>query len=231
LPVPVRPRIFDPENRGKYDALSFRTGRSGGFVKSDRGFDSPSAEQDQRPAAAWLESRQRQRPQSQPADVKAGFAQFKYYQQGLQMMMKTIRFILAVTIGLATAPGTTSAQAVKVPQRQELAARAIAPLNGAQLAALLTNNTLYHVVPGNGVRVPLLYLPDGTRFVRIRGQQTKTTWRIERDMVCEESVVLKREVCRSLFRADGIGAICDEGSATCDFGLDWAAGNPEKLGQ
>jgi hypothetical protein len=145
--------------------------------------------------------------------------------------MTMIRFVLAVAVSLTAIPGTTKAQAIKVPQRQELEAKAIAPLNGAQLAALLTNNTLYHVVPANGVRVPLLYLPDGTRFVRIRGQQSKTAWRIERDMVCEESVVLKREVCRSLFRTEGIGAICDEGSATCDFGLDWAAGNPEKLGQ
>lgn len=124
-----------------------------------------------------------------------------------------------------------SAQALKIPSRTELEARNIRPLTAEQLRSLLTNNTLYHVVPASGFRVPLLYLPDGTRFVRIRGQQTKTTWRIERDMVCEESVVLKREVCRSLFRAEGIGAICDEGSATCDFGLDWAAGNPEKLGQ
>lgn len=53
--------------------------------------------------------------------------------------------------------------------------------------------------------------------------------RIERDMVCEHSVVLKREVCRSLFKADGIGAVCDEGQSNCDFDLDWASGNPDKL--
>jgi hypothetical protein len=136
----------------------------------------------------------------------------------------------AVAAFILAAAQPLHAQALKVPTRAELEARHIQPLKSEQLRELLTNNTVYHIVPANGIKVPLLYLPDGTRFVRIRGQQSKTTWRIERDMVCEESVVLKREVCRSLFRTEGVGAICDEGSVTCDFGLDWAAGNPERLG-
>lgn len=122
-------------------------------------------------------------------------------------------------------------QGIVVPSRQELEAKGIKPLSSEELKTLLTNNTLYHVVPKNGFRVPLLYLPDGTRYVRIRGEEMKSTWRIERDMVCEYSVVLKKEVCRTLYKADGIGAVCDEGASQCDFGLDWAPGNPEKLGR
>lgn len=122
------------------------------------------------------------------------------------------------------------AQGIVVPSRQELEAKGVKPLSSDELKTLLTNNTLYHVVPKNGFRVPLLYLPDGTRYVRIRGEEIKSTWRIERDMVCEYSVVLKKEVCRTLYKTDGMGAVCDEGASQCDFGLDWAAGNPEKLG-
>lgn len=126
-------------------------------------------------------------------------------------------------------PATGSAQALNLPTRQELDSKGIKPLNSEQLALLLTNNTLYHVVPANGFRVPLVYFPDGTRLVKIRGQVLKTNWRVERDMVCEESVVLKREVCRSLFRSPDANAVCDEGAPRCDFGLDWAKGNPERL--
>jgi hypothetical protein len=48
-----------------------------------------------------------------------------------------------------------------------------------------------------------LYLPDGTGYVRTRGEEMKSTWRIERDMVCEYSVVLKKDVCRTLYKAEG----------------------------
>lgn len=143
--------------------------------------------------------------------------------------MKTMNAALLVTLAMMGASSLASAQAVSVPSRNELAAKGINPLTSEELKTLLTNNTLYHVVPKNGFRVPLLYLPDGTRLVRIKGEVLKSTWRIERDMVCEYSVVFKRDVCRSLFRADGVGAVCDEGAASCDFGLDWAAGNPENL--
>lgn len=146
--------------------------------------------------------------------------------------MRPFRHALFISIGLGMLAANThvQAQALSVLTRQELADKGVKPLTSDELKALLTNNTLYHIVPKTGFRVPLLYLPDGTRFVRIRGEQMRTSWRIERDMVCEHSVVLKKEVCRSLYRADGVGAICDEGAAACDFGLDWAAGNPEKLG-
>ncbi len=87
-----------------------------------------------------------------------------------------------------------------------------------------------HSLVAVGVRVPLFYVPDGTRFVRIRGQVMKSNWRIDGDRVCEYSVVLKRDVCRSLYRFEGGGAVCDEGSVVCDYGLDWAQGNPENLG-
>ena len=149
-------------------------------------------------------------------------------QEGRQDM-KAFKLILLMS-AIATASMAAFAQSITIPTRQELEAKGIKPLSSEKLKSLLTNNTLYHVVPKNGFRVPLLYLPDGTRFVRIRGEEMKTSWRIERDMVCEHSVVLKREVCRSLYKADGIGAVCDEGAASCDFGLEWAAGNPEKLG-
>jgi hypothetical protein len=49
-------------------------------------------------------------------------------------------------------------------------------------------------------------------------------------MVCDESVVCGREVCRALFRSEGAGAICDEGAVTCAYGLDWIPGNPESRG-
>jgi hypothetical protein len=114
--------------------------------------------------------------------------------------------------------------------RKELDDKGIKPLKTEQLKTFLPGNTVYHINPANGFRVPLLYVPDGTRYVKIKGQVSKTTWRIERDMVCEESVVLKREVCRTLYHGQGTGAVCDEGSDTCAYGLDWVAGNPEKLG-
>ena len=141
-------------------------------------------------------------------------------------------FLKTILLAGATACLTHAAlaQSIVVPSRAELEAMGAKPLSSEELNTLLTNNTLYHVVPKNGFRVPLLYLPDGTRYVRIRGQEHKSTWRIERDMVCEYSVVLKKDVCRSLYKADGIGAVCDEGASNCDFGLDWAQGNPEKLG-
>ncbi|MES2913086.1 MAG: hypothetical protein V4718_16955 [Pseudomonadota bacterium] len=146
--------------------------------------------------------------------------------------MKTLKALSIFAVTLITAlPVTGSAQVLNLPSRQELDSKGIKPLNSEQLALLLTNNTLYHVVPATGFRVPLVYFPDGTRLVKIRGQVLKTNWRIERDMVCEESVVLKREVCRSLFRAPEANAVCDEGAPKCDFGLDWARGNAERLAQ
>ena len=146
--------------------------------------------------------------------------------------MKTSKALaMAVATLMAVLPVTGSAQVLNLPKRAELDSKGIKPLNSEQLALLLTNNTLYHVVPANGFRVPLVYFPDGTRLVRIRGQVLRTNWRIERDMICAESVVLKREVCRSLFRAPDANAVCDEGAPKCDFGLDWAKGNPERLAQ
>ena len=146
--------------------------------------------------------------------------------------MRISKILLTAVLALShLAPALVSAQALNLPTRQELEAKGIKPLSSEQLALLLTNNTLYHVVPANGFRVPLLYFADGTRLVKIRGQILKTSWRIERDMVCEESVVLKREVCRSLFRSPEANAVCDEGMPKCDFGLDWAKGNPEALKQ
>jgi hypothetical protein len=142
----------------------------------------------------------------------------------------TILKLAAAVAVIAAIAGAAAAQSLKLPTRKDLDAAGTRPLAAEELRSLLTGNTLYHVVPANGVKVPLLYLPDGSRYVRIRGQQTKTSWRIERDMVCEESVVLKREVCRTLYRSPAANAVCDEGSEICDFGLDWAAGNPEKLG-
>lgn len=114
---------------------------------------------------------------------------------------------------------------------KDLEAKGLKPLSGQELATLLPGNTLYHINPANGFRVPLFYVPDGTRFVRIRGQVMQSHWKIDGDRVCEYSVVLKRDVCRSLYRFEGGGAVCDEGSAICDYGLDWAQGNTEGLGQ
>lgn len=111
----------------------------------------------------------------------------------------------------------------------DLQARGLRPLSGAELNTLLPGNTLYHVNQAKGVKVPLYYVPNGTRYVRIRGEIFESKWRIEGDKVCEYSVVLKKDVCRSLYRFDGGGAVCDEGSEVCDYGLDWARGNPEKL--
>jgi len=147
--------------------------------------------------------------------------------------MRISRILWAALVATANAglPAIVSAQVLNLPSRQELSARGVQPLNGEQLALLLTHNTLYHIVPANGFRVPLVYFADGTRLVKIRGQLLKTNWRIERDMVCEESVVLKREVCRLLFRSAEVNAVCDEGMPKCDYGLDWAKGNPEGLGQ
>ena len=114
---------------------------------------------------------------------------------------------------------------------KELQAKGMQPLSGEELAKLLPGNTLYHINQAKGVKVPLYYEPDGTRYVRIRGQVLESKWRIEGDRVCEYSVVLKKDVCRSLYRFDGGGAVCDDGSDVCDYGLDWSAGNPEKLGK
>jgi hypothetical protein len=139
--------------------------------------------------------------------------------------------VLLGLIMVAASAGPGFAQGITVPTPQELEAKGAKPLGSEELKVLLTNNTLYHIVPKTGFRVPLHYLPDGTRFVRIRGEEMKSNWRIERDMVCEYSVVLKKDVCRSLYRSEGVGAICDEGASTCDFGLAWAPGNPEKLGR
>jgi hypothetical protein len=142
-----------------------------------------------------------------------------------------LRKTVFVLIMLAAGPTPSFGQSITVPTPQELEAKGVKPLSSAELKELVTGNTLYHIVPKTGFRVPLHYLPDGTRFVRIRGEELKSNWRIERDMVCEYSVVLKKDVCRSLYRSEGVGAICDEGAFTCDFGLAWAAGNPEKLGR
>jgi hypothetical protein len=145
--------------------------------------------------------------------------------------MRVSRLCLLACAALAFAPAVASAQQkIALPTRQELDAKGIKPLNGDELKALLTGNTLYHINPANGVRVPLLYVADGTRYVRIRGQVLKSTWRIERDMVCEHSVVLNREVCRSLYRSPEASAVCEEGEAACGYGLDWAEGNPTGLG-
>jgi hypothetical protein len=112
---------------------------------------------------------------------------------------------------------------------KDLETKGLKPLSGQELSKLLPGNTLYHINPANGVRVPLFYVPDGTRFVRIRGQVMQSNWKIEGDRVCEYSVVLKRDVCRSLYRFEGGGAVCDDGSTVCDYGLDWAQGNTEGL--
>ena len=114
---------------------------------------------------------------------------------------------------------------------KELQARGLQPLSGAELARLLPGNTLYHVNQAKGIKVPLYYVPDGTRYVRLRGQVIDSKWRIEGDRVCEYSVVLKKDVCRSLYKFDGGGAVCDEGADVCDYGLDWAPGNAEGLGK
>jgi hypothetical protein len=114
---------------------------------------------------------------------------------------------------------------------KDLEAKGLKPLSGQELSKLLPGNTLYHINPANGVRVPLFYVPDGTRFVRLRGQIMQSNWKIEGDRVCEYSVVLKRDVCRSLYRFEGGGAVCDDGSDICDYGLDWAQGNTENLGK
>lgn len=113
---------------------------------------------------------------------------------------------------------------------KELQAKGLLPISGEALARLLPGNTLYHVNQSRGVKVPLYYVPDGTRYVRIRGDVLQSKWRIEGDKLCEYSVVLKRDVCRSLYRFEGGGAVCDDGADVCDFGLDWSPGNPERLG-
>ncbi|WP_342131440.1 hypothetical protein [Hydrogenophaga sp. OTU3427] len=123
---------------------------------------------------------------------------------------------------------TSAAAGTPVKQLQE---KGLKPLAHAELMGLLPGNTLYHVNHEMKVKVPLFYVPDGTRYVRIRGQILESRWRIEGDKVCEHSVVLKRDVCRSLYRFDGGGAVCDDGADVCEYGLDWAAGNPEGLGK
>ena len=126
---------------------------------------------------------------------------------------------------------TTLLHAIALAQtpRKDLEARGLQPLPGTELARLLPGNTLYHINPTQGVRVPLFYGPDGTRLVRIRGQVIASHWKIEGDRVCEYSVVLQRDVCRSLYRFEGGAAVCDEGSPVCDYGWDWAPGNAERL--
>jgi hypothetical protein len=114
---------------------------------------------------------------------------------------------------------------------KDLQSRGLQPLTGEELTRLLPGNTLYHVNQAKAIKVPLYYVPDGTRYVRLRGQTIDSKWRIEGNRVCEYSVVLKKDVCRSLYRFDGGGAVCDEGAEICDYGLDWAAGNPEGLGK
>lgn len=144
--------------------------------------------------------------------------------------MKTLGTItLILTLTAVVMP--SFAQRTVIPSPQELQAKGIKPLSSEELQVLLTNNTLYHVVPKNGFRVPLLYLADGTRMVRLKGEVIKSSWRIERNMVCEYSVFLKKDVCRSLYKSDDVNAVCDEGASTCDYGWDWSAGNPERLGQ
>ena len=137
---------------------------------------------------------------------------------------------LALTISVLIAMQSGSSAIAQTPLK-DLEAKGLKPLSGQELAKLLPGNTLYHVNPANVVRVPLFYVPDGTRFVRIRGQVMQSNWRIEGDRVCEYSVVLKRDVCRSLYRFEGGGAVCDDGSPICDYGLDWAQGNAENLGK
>lgn len=105
------------------------------------------------------------------------------------------------------------------------------PLSGADLRALLPGNTLYHVNAAKGIKVPLFYAQGGKRYVRLRGAVLESAWRIEGERVCEYSVVLKRDVCCSLSRFEGGGAGCDAGRPICDYGLEWAAVNPEGLGQ
>lgn len=113
---------------------------------------------------------------------------------------------------------------------KDLQAKGRQPLSGEELRKLLPGNTLYHVNQ-RGFKVPLYYVPDGTRFVRIRGQVMESKWRIEGDKVCEYSVVLKSDVCRSLYKFEGGGAVCDDGADVCEYGLDWAAGNADGLGK
>lgn len=114
---------------------------------------------------------------------------------------------------------------------KELQERGLKPLSGDELAKLLPGNTLYHVNYAKNIKVPLYYVSDGTRYVRIRDKVIDSKWRIEGNQVCEYSVILKKDVCRSLYRFDGGGAVCDNGSDVCDYGLDWSPGNPEGLGK
>jgi hypothetical protein len=145
--------------------------------------------------------------------------------------MKYSRLVVALFAWMTAVPSQVIGQPIILPTLEELKAKGAKPLNSEALVRLLTNNTLYHINPANGFRVPLVYFEDGTRVVRIRGEVLKTTWRVERDMVCEESVILKKEVCRSLYRSSEANVVCDEGAAKCDYGLDWAKGNPEGLKQ
>lgn len=137
---------------------------------------------------------------------------------------------LALTISVLIALLWDSSAIAQTPIK-DLEAKGLKPLSGQELAKLLPGNTLYHVNPKNGVRVPLFYVPNGNRLVKIRGQIMQSNWKIEGDRVCEYSVVLKRDVCRSLYRFEGGGAVCDEGSSICDYGLDWAQGNADNLVQ
>lgn len=141
------------------------------------------------------------------------------------------RLSVPLLMALCIAPLGVHAQALSIPTKTQWAAQGIQPLRGEELRAFVVGNTLYHVVPQNGFKVPLFYLPDGNRLVRIKGEELKSNWRIERDMVCEYSVVLKKEVCRSLYRKEPVGAVCEENTDVCEFGLQWAQGNAERLGK
>ena len=138
---------------------------------------------------------------------------------------------LLVTAVMLASGGSADAQTTP-PSRDELTAKGLQPLDGPALTQLLAGNTLYHVVPANGFKVPIHYRADGSRVVRLRGQETASKWRVEGNTVCEDSVFLNREVCREIFSIDGTkGAVCEKGQPACSNLTDWAAGNPEGLGR
>ena len=138
----------------------------------------------------------------------------------------SMRVLIAGLAGMLLQPLVFAQTAVS-----DLEARGLKPLSGADLRALLPGNTLYHVNAAKGIKVPLFYAQGGKRYVRLRGAVLESAWRIEGERVCEYSVVLKRDVCCSLSRFEGGGAGCDAGRPICDYGLEWAAVNPEGLGQ
>lgn len=57
---------------------------------------------------------------------------------------------------------------------KELEAKGLRPLANEELGKFLPGNTLYHVNQAKGIKVPLYYVPDGTRYVRLRGQVIAT---------------------------------------------------------